>query len=705
MALIGKIRNNMWFVFVLIALATAAFILMDASGPGGFGGNTANAAVGVVAGEKIKQMDFERAYQALFSNVQNPNAGREVLWNFMIEDKIVAKEASKLGMSIGEDELDDLQFGTNLSPIIRQNFTNASGQLDVNQLQQIKNQLESGGPINPQLQQFWSEQQKQIKKEQLETKLSSLAEKAVYTPNWMAERGFKDESGTVDIAVVKIPFDNIPASDISVTDQDIRNYLQENKADYELEEENRKIEYFTLEVIPTGEDSIDLLTQSEALIATFKTTPDDSSFAIANNGFLTPLYLKAEQLDEFYTDKLPDYEVGEVYGPYILGNSYQGIKLVDKRILPDSVRARHILRNVNPGNEQQLQEANRIIDSLENVLSRDRSKFAELAEQFSDDLSNNIEGGDLGYFAQGRMVKSFNDICFIDGQEGNLYKVRTQFGVHLVYIEDQLFKDRNPSYKIAVVNTNIIPGKETQSVGYDVMLDLISSYPYLNELKQAAESNSDITVTTSPNLDINAYSIPVLGDGSASRDIVKWAFDGDRNIGDVSQTVYEYTDPIIYFTNKYVIVGLKEINEPGLPLPEMVRSQVEFAVLNNLKAEKALNEISGTDLTSIAGDYGVSVDTLTNLNLLNTFVAGLGNEPKVVGTAFGQGIGDVSQPLKGSSGIFVVQTLNKNIPEQASNISLIKRTMAGTKRSGMRLALREALKEHHEIKDNRAIFY
>ena len=53
MALIGKIRNNMWLVIVLLAVALGGFILMDmtsASNRGSFGSRTT---IGEVAGQKL----------------------------------------------------------------------------------------------------------------------------------------------------------------------------------------------------------------------------------------------------------------------------------------------------------------------------------------------------------------------------------------------------------------------------------------------------------------------------------------------------------------------------------------------------------------------------------------------------------------------------------------------------------------------------
>ena len=144
-----------------------------------------------------------------------------------------------------------------------------------------------------------------------------------------------------------------------------------------------------------------------------------------------------------------------------------------------------------------------------------------------------------------------------------------------------------PSYKVAAVNIKINPSEQTESAAYSEMLNLISDYPYLEELKNAASSNDRIRVTTSPNLTVNDYSIPTLGDQLTSREIVKWAFDRETSVNDVSPTVYEYSDPIDFYTNKYVVVGLNRIVDAGMPQVDDVRSQIEFTVMNQLKGKKS----------------------------------------------------------------------------------------------------------------------
>ena len=696
----------MWLVFIIIALALAAFVLMDAQGPGGGAGASMNTAVGTVAGQKVKQMDFEKTFSTLFNNAPEVNAGREALWNYFVQKGIVDKEANALGMSVSRDELMDLQFGANLSPIIYQSFANPqTGQLDVAQLQQIKNQLESGEQLNPQFAQFWAEQEKQIKTTQLQTKLNNMVAKGFYTPNWMAETIHKEENGTVDVAVVKIPFDNIQAGDLSVSDADLTAYANKYKHEYEVKEETRKVDLVTYNIVATPEDTATWSNENEEVRARFQDATNDSLFALGNNGFYSPLYIQPEQLDEFYLDRIADFEVGQAYGPFLLGPAFQSIKVVDKKVLPDSVNAAHILRRVTPGNEEQLTEANRLIDSLQNVLSRNKSKFGELAAEFSEDATNKDDDGDLGYFTQGA-IPPFNNLAFHTGQENNIYKIETQLGVHLVYIKDQKYLDRDPEYQVAIVNTAIVPSKNTESEAYDIMLDLVDSYQYMGDLKAAAAGNPLLTVETSPGLKINDYEVSPLAAGNSSRDIVKFAFDNDTKVNDVSANVFQYTDPIRYYTNKYVIAGLNSIAAPGIPSAADLRNEIEFTVMNQKKGEKAVASISGSDLNGIASQYNVTVDTIRNINLLNTFVAGLGNEPAVTGAAYAQGVNSVSQPILGNSGVFVVKTIGKNeAGDIGAQLSILKNTISGQKRTSSQFGLVEALKENVKIEDGRAKFY
>jgi len=142
-----------------------------------------------------------------------------------------------------------------------------------------------------------------------------------------------------------------------------------------------------------------------------------------------------------------------------------------------------------------------------------------------------------------------------------------------------------------------------------------------------------------------------------------------------------------------------------MPTADEVRDQVSFTVLNELKGKKAISEISGSDLQSIASQYGTAVDSFSNLNMLNPFVQGLGNEPKVLGAAAQMAEGSVSGPIMGNSGVFLIKTLKKQDAGAISGISFIKRTIAGNKKSGFSFGFLDALKKQYDIKDNRSVFY
>ena len=96
-------------------------------------------------------------------------------------------------------------------------------------------------------------------------------------------------------------------------------------------------------------------------------------------------------------------------------------------------QARHILFEVPASAADEEKET--IRSNAEDVLDQlkqEPEKFAELAEQYSDDPGSALQGGDLGFFGRGAMVKEFEDEIFQMQPDEIRGLVETSFGFHII---------------------------------------------------------------------------------------------------------------------------------------------------------------------------------------------------------------------------------------------------------------------------------
>ena len=101
---------------------------------------------------------------------------------------------------------------------------------------------------------------------------------------------------------------------------------------------------------------------------------------------------------------------------------------------PREVRARHILFSVPPdATPAQKTAAKARADKILQDLKAG-GDFAKLAKQYSEDPGTKDNGGDLGSFRRGEMVKPFEDAAF-KLQPGQLDLVESQFGYHIIQVE------------------------------------------------------------------------------------------------------------------------------------------------------------------------------------------------------------------------------------------------------------------------------
>jgi len=712
MALISTIRRNSWILIVFIALGVGGFILMDTfnSQTGLFAGDATKLAE--IEGRKVDIQEFNRAESILYGNASgDPYGRRQFLWNFFVEQTLVEQEADDLGLGVSKQELLDLQFGPDdrLSPIIRSRFQNPQTRLlDRQQLMSFKNQIESN-TLDPSLRPFWAMQEKEIIKDRLQSKLVSLVEKAFYTPTWMAEMISADQSTQLDFAFVQVPFDALDNSEVPLSDDDFRAFLQEHKAEYTYDEETRKVAYVAFEVLPTAEDSAKLRQQVAELVQPFAEAEDDSLFVEINYGAISMQWFAPEDISPVIADTVFSIPVGSVYGPFEDAGAYRAVKVLQRQTMPDSAVARHILLTATT--EQEFADARRRLDSLKTLIETGAAQFDSLAIQFSQDPGSARRGGELDPVSVNTFVPEFNDAVFFQIPLGQLGIVRTQFGVHLVEPLKRSGEVRQ-RVRLAFLIQPIIPSEETQEAVRDRALTFVENYRTLEELEQAIAEDGSLSIEVSPPLKRNDYVIGLLGGGTASREIIRWAFGDDPQVsvpevGDVSPELYSYQDQVEYYTNKYVIAGLKAVQEPGLPSVDYIREDIEPQVINRKKGLMISESIAGqTDLAAIAAAYeDALLDTAQAVTFASAFIPGVGTEPKVVATAFTLDVNQTSQPVIGNTGVFVVKPTFKPAPTQTAQIPQIRRTNQLAARSQVRSRLMQALVKNADIEDRRARFY
>ncbi|NUM25323.1 MAG: peptidylprolyl isomerase [Candidatus Buchananbacteria bacterium] len=124
------------------------------------------------------------------------------------------------------------------------------------------------------------------------------------------------------------------------------------------------------------------------------------------------------QLKDLYHWSLDDFQ-HEIIEPVLLKN-----KLAIAIVLDDRIN----------------KEAHAKMQEILETLRSGEKTFEELAEIYSEDVTA-LQGGDLGYFSRGQMVKEFEDAAFNlkPGEVSDI--VKTQFGYHLIKVEEQLLDE------------------------------------------------------------------------------------------------------------------------------------------------------------------------------------------------------------------------------------------------------------------------
>ncbi|WP_282036870.1 peptidylprolyl isomerase [Saccharicrinis aurantiacus] len=697
MATLERIRNKGGIlVAFMIGFALLAFILTDF-----FAGKGGNQPQSMEIGEVNNSTISYNAYQRELSQAEDFNKLRtgqssvdentryqlrEQAWNQMVQDIVMGEKYESLGIDVTTDEVLDLATGTNVHPAISQMFTDP--QTGVFNQAAVVNFLRNR-KADPNANFYWEYLKKVIVSEKLFAKYSNLVKKGLYITDAQINSEAAAKQRSVDFDFVAIKYNTIADSTLNISSSDIKTYYNKNKEDFKQDAE-RGIEYVTFTVNPSQEDK----DMAEKWITDTKTefaaeSTDPVQFIAMNSDIpYTDINSKLENVEIVLKDFAKDGEKGDVYGPYFENNTYKLSRIVDVKMLADSVKARHILIQ-----EQNPTEANKIADSLMTIINKG-GDFAALARKNSKDTGSAVNGGDLNWFTEGQMVKPFNDACF-NGKKGDVVKVETQFGVHIINI--QAVGKKVKKYNIATLGREVKYSSKTYQQVYSEANKFAANNNTADKFTAAIkEQNLTPRFAT---LKANDKDVSGLEN---SRPLIQWAF--EASVNDMSPTIYE-------FGNQFVIAAVTEAKEDGYASvsDEDVVRNIKRIVAKDKKAEKIIAKFnkeaaSSQSLSSVAQKMNSNVQSANNINFGSFQVPGAGVEPALVALASVSEVNAISSAVQGNDAVYIVKVTSETIAENP-DVSTTKLQLTQGNGYKVDYQLMQSLVDEAKITDERAKFF
>jgi len=283
------------------------------------------------------------------------------------------------------------------------------------------------------------------------------------------------------------------------------------------------------------------------------------------------------------------------------------------------------------------------------------SDFGQMAQIYSEDTGSAEQQGDLGYFKRSAMVAPFADAAF-NAKVGSIVgPVESQFGLHLIQVLDRKVEAGEDQVHARHILLKFAASPATKE-GLREEAAYVAEYAKEDDFRKVVESEN-LKLQSTPPFEADAF-IPGIG---MQPSLNRFVFRG--KVGDVT--------PVIETEAGYLVAMISDVIKEHIQPLEEVRNQIISEVkqakskdLAREKAEAAYNRLQqGAAFDQVAADDNLTVKRLESF-MMTPNVRGLGTEPEFVGTAFSLAEGEISKPVEGSRGYFLVQMLNKVEPDR-----------------------------------------
>ncbi|MBW1787895.1 MAG: SurA N-terminal domain-containing protein [Deltaproteobacteria bacterium] len=315
---------------------------------------------------------------------------------------------------------------------------------------------------------------------------------------------------------------------------------------------------------------------------------------------------------------------------------------------PKQVKARHILFMVEEGVSEDKERGVR--DKAKAVLeeARQGKDFAELAKTYSEGPTK-TKGGDLGYFSEGNMVKSFEEAAFKlkAGEISGL--VRTPFGYHIIKVEDVKEAGTKQLEEVKEEILDKVTSEACMDLAHEKGLSLVDQMPY--ELDLALFASEHDLETKSTEYISEQDAIPGIG--------------GDQRFLEALFALEpKETSELIELDGKFYIFQVLDKKESYLPEMDEVLEKVKTDFATHMRkqtakaaAEAYLSELrQGKDWAKLAEERKLKIEE-TGFFTRRRGAPKTGNMPDLVDAAFrlAEGSPYPDSVFENDSGIYVIR--------------------------------------------------
>ena len=672
MAALGTIRKRGVILVCIISFGLFAFIAEEAFRSCDSAKNNERQQIGEVFGEKISVQEFQKLvdeYTEVIKMQQGQdnlpeeqmNQVKDMVWNSYIQNKIVAHEAEKLGLTVTDAELQDI-LKTGTSPMLAQTpFVNQqTGRFDVSALQKFlaDYKAQKANPsANAQMMDqytkiynYWSFIEKTLRQQTLAQKYQSLLAHCFLSNPVEAKMAFKEENEESKIQLAAFPYSDIQDDKVKVVESDLKAKYDEMKARFKQPVESRDIKFVDIQVEASQADRAALNKEFAGYHTQLAAAADPTEVVRKSASTVAYLGIPVAK-DAFPSDiaaTLDSMAVGATTAvkANTADNTLNIVKLVNKQQLPDSIQYRVIQVAA-----ASVAEAKTKADSIQGAISGG-ADFEAIAKKYGQTGEKAWMTTRQYEFAQSMDKDNKAFINALNTQAVNATS-QLQLGQGYVILQVCDRKAMIEKYTAAVIKKNVDFSQDTYRTAYNKFSSFVSANQTADEIvKNAVKSGYKVQdlkdITTATHYVANIHS---------TREALKWIFEAKE--GSVSP-MYECGN-----NDHLLVVVLDKINRigfRGLDDPQ-VKEMVKAEVIKDKKAEMIEAKLNGVKNIAAAKSKGAKVSVVNQITFAApVFVASAGaSEPALSGAVSATKKGVFSaHPVKGNAGVYLFLVTNKS---------------------------------------------